>query len=94
MSTASDSSKGPFRLGLDVAGLQAIFVERGLQAGEVLTPSLLGRAYELCVQRDFPSKRLKQARPWVEKHPSIAAPVERAASEARFCWFRDARFFG
>ena len=30
---------------------------------------------------------LKQARPWVEKYPSIAAPVERAASEARFYRF-------
>lgn len=27
---------------------------------------------------------VKQARPWVEKYPSIAAPIERAASEARF----------
>ncbi|MDV6032268.1 MAG: phosphotransferase [Phycisphaera sp. RhM] len=27
---------------------------------------------------------LKQSRPWVEKYPSIAAPVERAWSEARF----------
>ena len=27
---------------------------------------------------------LKQARPWVVKYPSIPAPVERAASEARF----------
>jgi 5-methylthioribose kinase len=27
---------------------------------------------------------LKQARPWVERYPDIAAPVERAAIEARF----------
>jgi 5-methylthioribose kinase len=27
---------------------------------------------------------LKQARPWVEKYPTIAAPVERAEAEARF----------
>lgn len=27
---------------------------------------------------------VKQARPWVEKYPSIAAPLERAASEAQF----------
>ena len=27
---------------------------------------------------------LKQSRPWVEKYPTIAAPVERAWSEARF----------
>ena len=27
---------------------------------------------------------LKQARPWVEKYPQIAAPVERARVEAAF----------
>ena len=27
---------------------------------------------------------IKQARPWVERYPSIAAPVERAEAEARF----------
>lgn len=40
-----------------------------------------------CVVRVRLSDRsliVKQARPWVEKYPSISAPVERAASEAHF----------
>jgi 5-methylthioribose kinase len=40
-----------------------------------------------CVLRvTLPTRSLiiKQARPWVEKYPSIAAPIERAASESFF----------
>jgi 5-methylthioribose kinase len=92
MSTASESSKGPFRLDLkDVARLQAYLVERGLaQVDEAITAERAGEGNMNCVVRVRFSHRsliLKQARPWVEKYPSIAAPVERAASEARFYGF-------
>jgi 5-methylthioribose kinase len=72
----------------DVKGLGAYLTERGLaKAGEGLTAELAGEGNMNCVIRVRLADRsliLKQARPWVEKYPSIAAPVERAASEARF----------
>lgn len=40
--------------------------------------------YTLRVKTTLHSVILKQARPYVEKYPSIAAPVERAAMEAAF----------
>ncbi|AEE53936.1 phosphotransferase [Haliscomenobacter hydrossis] len=40
--------------------------------------------YTLRVKSTLQSVILKQARPYVEKYPSIAAPVERAAMEAAF----------
>lgn len=40
--------------------------------------------YTLRIQSNLRSFILKQARPYVEKYPSIAAPVERAAMEAAF----------
>jgi 5-methylthioribose kinase len=40
--------------------------------------------YTLRVQTNARSLILKQARPWVEKYPSIAAPWERALIEGRF----------
>jgi 5-methylthioribose kinase len=92
MSTRSNSARGLFRLNLeDVAGLQAYLVERGFaQSGEAITAELAGEGNMNCVIRARLPHRsliLKQARPWVEKYPSIAAPVERAASEARFYRF-------
>jgi 5-methylthioribose kinase len=64
---------------------------RGLaQAGEEVAAELAGEGNMNCVIRVRLADRsliLKQARPWVEKYPSIAAPVERAASEARFYRF-------
>jgi 5-methylthioribose kinase len=84
-----DSPGGHFRLSWkDVTGLQAYLVERGLaQTGEAVTAELAGEGNMNCVVRVLLPHRsliLKQARPWVEKYPSIAAPIERAASEARF----------
>ena len=86
------SVKGAFRLDLeDLTGLQAYLVGRGFaQAGEAINAERAGEGNMNCVVRvRFPNRSLilKQARPWVEKYPSIAAPVERAASEARFYHF-------
>jgi 5-methylthioribose kinase len=68
--------------------LQAYLVKRGLaQTSEAVTAELAGEGNMNCVVRVLLPHRsliLKQARPWVEKYPSIAAPIERAASEARF----------
>ena len=80
----------------DVSGLRAYLVRWGLaEAGEALTVERAGEGNMNCVSRVKLQARsliLKQARPWVEKYPSIAAPVERAAAEARFYRFaaRDA----
>jgi 5-methylthioribose kinase len=84
--------EGAFRLDLeDLTGLQAYLVRRGFaKAGEVMTAEWAGEGNMNCVVRvRLPDRSLilKQARPWVEKYPSIAAPVERAASEARFYHF-------
>jgi 5-methylthioribose kinase len=92
MTTPSTSVKGAFRLDFeDLSGLQAYLVERGFaQAGSAITAELAGEGNMNCVVRvRLPNRSLilKQARPWVEKYPSIAAPVERAASEARFYHF-------
>jgi 5-methylthioribose kinase len=89
MTTGSDSAGGSFQLDRDdTTGLQAYLVERGLaQSGETVTAELAGEGNMNCVIRArLPDRSLilKQARPWVEKYPSIAAPVERATSEARF----------
>ena len=86
------SAKDAFRLNMeDVHGLQAYLVGRGFaKAGEAMTAERAGEGNMNCVVRvRFPNRSLilKQARPWVEKYPSIAAPVERAASEARFYHF-------
>jgi 5-methylthioribose kinase len=88
----SDSAARPFQLAReDIGGLQAYLVERGFaQDGETVTAELAGEGNMNCVIRvRLPGRNLiiKQARPWVEKYPSIAAPVERAASEARFYRF-------
>ena len=92
MTAGSDSVGGHFQLDReDLPGLQAYLVERGLaQAGEGVAAELAGEGNMNCVVRVRLADRsliLKQARPWVEKYPSIAAPVERAASEARFYRF-------
>ena len=75
----------------DVSGLRAYLVRWGLaEAGEALTVERAGEGNMNCVIRvKLPARSLilKQARPWVEKYPSIAAPVERAAAEARFYRF-------
>jgi 5-methylthioribose kinase len=89
MTTGLDSAGGSFQLDRDdTTGLQAYLVERGLaQSGETVTAELAGEGNMNCVIRArLPDRSLilKQARPWVEKYPSIAAPVERATSEARF----------
>ena len=98
MTIGSDSAGGHFQLDReDFTRLQAYLVERGLaQAGETVIAELAGEGNMNCVIRvRLPNRSLilKQARPWVEKYPSIAAPVERAASEARFYRFatRDSR---
>jgi 5-methylthioribose kinase len=92
MTTGLDSREGHFQLNReDLTGLQAYLAERGFaQAGETIIAELAGEGNMNCVIRvRLPDRSLilKQARPWVEKYPSIAAPVERAASEARFYRF-------
>jgi 5-methylthioribose kinase len=92
MTGNSESAGGLFQLDPeDTTGLVAYLAGRGLaQAGEGLTAERAGEGNMNCVIRVRLAARsliLKQARPWVEKYPSIAAPVERAASEARFYRF-------
>ena len=79
----------PFILRLDdPQGLLNYLIRRGhAKQGEALTAAKAGEGNMNCVVRVHLSNRsvvLKQARPWVEKYPSIPAPVERAASEAHF----------
>ncbi len=75
----------------DAAGLaavQAYLVLRRLAApDESLVLERPGSSNMNCVWRArLPGRSLilKQARPWVEKYPTIAAPVERTEAEARF----------
>jgi len=88
--TAPDSgSAEPFVLSVeDTQGLRNYLIRRGhAREGEALTAAKAGEGNMNCVVRVRLLNRsliLKQARPWVEKYPSISAPVERAASEARF----------
>jgi 5-methylthioribose kinase len=89
MTLGSTKAKDAFRLTLEkLSGLQAYLVERGFaEAGEAISAERAGEGNMNCVVRvRMPNRSLvlKQALPWVEKYPSIAAPVERAASEARF----------
>ena len=84
MTTGLDSAGGHFQLNReDLTSLQGYLVERGFaQAGETVIAELAGEGNMNCVIRvRLPDRSLilKQARPWVEKYPSIAAPVERAA---------------
>ncbi len=54
---------------------------------EILSAEKAGEGnmnYTLRINSNLRSFILKQARPYVEKYPSIAAPVERAAMEAAF----------
>lgn len=73
----------------DLAGLSCYLLKRGwLAPGETLRGA--GKAgegnmnYTLRVSTSERSFILKQARPWVEKYPHIAAPWERALIEGRF----------
>ena len=74
----------------DVSGLGAYLAERGrLGPGErVLAAERAGEGNMNCVVRVRVSAGnpfiLKQARPWVEKYPVIAAPRDRALVEANF----------
>ena len=92
MTLASTKAKGAFRLTLEEPSeLQAYLVGRGFaEAGEAMSAERAGEGNMNCVVRvRMPNRSLvlKQALPWVAKYPSIAAPVERAASEARFYYF-------
>jgi 5-methylthioribose kinase len=73
----------------DLAGLTAYLRERGwIEPDETVCGA--GKAgegnmnYTLRVATAARSFILKQARPWVEKYPQIAAPIERAGVEGRF----------
>jgi 5-methylthioribose kinase len=73
----------------DRDGLQCWMLERGwISVSEnVLSAARAGEGnmnYTLRVQTNERSFILKQARPWVEKYPSIDAPDERAVVEANF----------
>jgi len=87
--TVISPKKSQFRLSLEEASsLQDYLVRRGFsEASGTVTVETAGEGNMNCVLRVRTAKRsliVKQARPWVEKYPSIAAPVERAAAEARF----------
>jgi 5-methylthioribose kinase len=72
----------------DLQSLRACLEACGLVSPATpLTLSVAGEGNMNCVRRvETPAGSfiVKHARPWVEKYPSIAAPVERAAFEARF----------
>lgn len=74
----------------DLPALRGYLIRRGFpEAEKALSLEKAGEGNMNCVARvRFPNRSVivKQARPWVEKYPSIAAPVERAASEA--CFYR------
>jgi 5-methylthioribose kinase len=71
-----------------LATVRAFLVDRRLATPvEPLTIERPGASNMNCVWRvRLPGRSLimKQARPWVEKYPTISAPVERTESEARF----------
>ena len=71
-----------------IATVRAFLVHRRLATpDELLTLERPGVSNMNCVWRArLPGRSLilKQARPWVEKYPTIAAPVERTEAEARF----------
>lgn len=88
----SAGSREMFRLDLeDLCRLRAYLVERGFTgADEAVTAERAGEGNMNYVVRAHMAGRsiiLKQALPWVVKYPTIAAPVERAGSEARFYRF-------
>ena len=70
------------------SGVRKFLVRRGfLESQDELTMEVAGEGNMNCVLRVQTPKRsliVKQARPWVEKYPTIAAPIERASMEARF----------
>lgn len=71
-----------------VAVVLAYLVQHGLATrDDTLVLERAGASNMNCVWRARLAHRsviIKQARPWVEKYPTIAAPVERAEAEARF----------
>jgi len=71
-----------------IATVRAFLVQRRLATpDEPLALERPGASNMNCVWRaQLPGRSLilKQARPWVEKYPTIAAPVERTEAEARF----------
>jgi 5-methylthioribose kinase len=90
--SAIASHNQPFRLDLeDLPGLRAYLIQRGFaDTGEDVAAEKAGDGNMNCVVRlRLPNRSLivKQARPWVEKYPSIPAPLERASAEARFYRF-------
>lgn len=83
----------PFQLptettGESAAAVLAYLVQHGLATrDDTLSLERAGASNMNCVWRARLTHRsliIKQARPWVEKYPTIAAPVERAEAEARF----------
>ena len=85
----SAGQSGPWLDANDSEGIaEALARLGGLEAGEAL--ERVERAGEgnmnlaLRAITDRRSLVVKQARPWVEKHPHVAAPVARAAQEHRF----------
>lgn len=80
---------GNFFLSACVAEISAYLAGRGwLQSGELVKlVEPAGEGNMNCVLRILTSQRsfiLKQSRPWVEKYPSIPAPLDRALFEAAF----------
>lgn len=81
--------KGAFFLDTDVEGLESYLRGRAwLEGNESVTATeIAGQGNMNYIVRVTTSGRtfiLKQARPWVEKYPEIAAPFDRALVEAEF----------
>ena len=81
--------EGAFFLDTEVASLDGYLRGRGwLESGELVTTAeIAGQGnmnYIVRVTTDVRTFILKQARPWVEKYPEIAAPFDRALIEAEF----------
>lgn len=82
--------KGAFFLDTDVEGLNAYLrrQDRWLKGGEFVTAAeIAGQGnmnYLVRVTTNVRTFILKQARPWVERYPEIAAPFDRALVEGEF----------
>ncbi len=60
------------------------FISKGEKIGKISKVGDGNMNYVLRISTDDRSFILKQARPWVEKYPHIAAPVERSQVEASY----------
>ena len=73
---------GPQELTDYLRGIEVIGKDEAVERCEI--PGAGNMNYTLRVTTEIDSYILKQARPWVEKYPEIAAPWDRVLSEAAF----------